>query len=57
MESSVAESQMKTLDKFCKNLTELASKGKLDPVIGGMRKSGELYRASPFAAGQKTTPC
>ena len=34
MESSVAESQMKTLDKFCKNLTHLASKGKLDPVIG-----------------------
>jgi ATP-dependent Clp protease ATP-binding subunit ClpB len=34
MEAAVAEKQSSTLDKYCKNLTELASKGKLDPVIG-----------------------
>ena len=34
MESSAVETELKTLDKYCKNLTELASKGKLDPVIG-----------------------
>ncbi|MBA2367838.1 MAG: AAA family ATPase [Candidatus Protochlamydia sp.] len=34
MESAVAENQMSTLDKYCKNLTELAGRGKLDPVIG-----------------------
>lgn len=28
------ESDLNTLNKFCKNLTELAQKGKLDPVIG-----------------------
>lgn len=34
MESTVTENQQSVLDKFCKNLTELASRGKLDPVIG-----------------------
>ena len=34
MDSPNAESNLKTLEKFCKNLTELARKGKLDPVIG-----------------------
>lgn len=34
MEPAVTENQLSTLDKYCKNLTELASKGKLDPVIG-----------------------
>ena len=34
MKPSAAESELKTLDKYCKNLTELARKGKLDPVIG-----------------------
>ena len=34
MESAAAENQLSTLDKYCKNLTELASRGKLDPVIG-----------------------
>lgn len=34
MESSSAESSLQTLDKFCKNLTNLAKAGKLDPVIG-----------------------
>lgn len=29
-----AEGQSKALEKYCKNLTELARKGKLDPVIG-----------------------
>ena len=29
-----AESNLKSLEKFCKNLTDLAKKGKLDPVIG-----------------------
>lgn len=34
MDSPNAESNLKTLEKFCKNLTDLARKGKLDPVIG-----------------------
>lgn len=34
MDSPTAETSMKSLEKFCKNLTELAKSGKLDPVIG-----------------------
>lgn len=34
MDSPTAESSMKSLEKFCKNLTKLARAGKLDPVIG-----------------------
>ncbi len=34
MDSPTAESNLQALDKYCKNLTELAQKGKLDPVIG-----------------------
>lgn len=34
MDSPSAESNLKTLDKYCKNLTALAKQGKLDPVIG-----------------------
>lgn len=34
MDSPGAESNLQALDKYCKNLTELAKKGKLDPVIG-----------------------
>lgn len=34
MDSPTAESSLKTLEKYCKNLTSLAQKGKLDPVIG-----------------------
>lgn len=34
MDSPTAESSVKALDKFCKNLTSLAKEGKLDPVIG-----------------------
>lgn len=34
MDSPTAESSMKSLEKFCKNLTALAKEGKLDPVIG-----------------------
>lgn len=34
MDSPSAESGLKALEKYCKNLTELASIGKLDPVIG-----------------------
>jgi len=34
MDSPSAESTMKSLEKFCKNLTSLAKGGKLDPVIG-----------------------
>lgn len=34
MDSSSAESNLKPLEKFCRNLTQLASMGKLDPVIG-----------------------
>lgn len=34
MDSPGAEASLQTLEKFCKNLTALAKKGKLDPVIG-----------------------
>lgn len=34
MDSPSAESGLQTLEKYCKNLTALAKKGKLDPVIG-----------------------
>jgi ATP-dependent Clp protease ATP-binding subunit ClpB len=34
MDSPSAEASLQALEKFCKNLTELAKKGKLDPVIG-----------------------
>lgn len=34
MDSPNAESSLQTLDKYCKNLTQLARQGKLDPVIG-----------------------
>lgn len=34
MDSKTTESSLQTLEKYTKNLTELAKKGKLDPVIG-----------------------
>jgi len=34
MESSSAEGSLQALDKFCKNYTQLAKRGKIDPVIG-----------------------
>lgn len=34
MDSPTAETSLQTLDKYCKNLTNLAREGKLDPVIG-----------------------
>ncbi len=34
MDSPTAESGLQALEKYCKNLTELAQEGKLDPVIG-----------------------
>lgn len=34
MDSPAAEGSLQALEKFCKNLTGLAKKGKLDPVIG-----------------------
>lgn len=34
MDSPNAEAGLQTLEKYCKNLTALASEGKLDPVIG-----------------------
>lgn len=34
MDSPSSEGNMRALEKYCKNLTELARKGKLDPVIG-----------------------
>lgn len=34
MDSPSSESGLQTLEKYCKNLTELAKAGKLDPVIG-----------------------
>lgn len=34
MDSPTAEAGLQALEKYCKNLTALAKKGKLDPVIG-----------------------
>ncbi|MCH9632163.1 MAG: Chaperone protein ClpB [Chlamydiae bacterium] len=34
MDSPSAENNLKALEKYCKNLTQLAKSGKLDPVIG-----------------------
>ncbi len=34
MDSPTAESSLQALEKYCKNLTQLARNGKLDPVIG-----------------------
>jgi ATP-dependent Clp protease ATP-binding subunit ClpB len=34
MDSPNAEAGLQTLEKYCKNLTQLAQSGKLDPVIG-----------------------
>lgn len=34
MDSPNAEASLQTLEKYCKNLTDLAKAGKLDPVIG-----------------------
>ncbi len=34
MDSPTAENNLQSLEKYCKNLTDLARKGKLDPVIG-----------------------
>lgn len=34
MDSETAESSLQALEKYCKNLTQLARNGKLDPVIG-----------------------
>lgn len=34
IDSPTAESNLKALEKYCKNLTNLAKSGKLDPVIG-----------------------
>lgn len=34
MDSPTAEANLQTLEKYCKNLTDLAKLGKLDPVIG-----------------------
>lgn len=39
MDSASAESSLQALDKYCKNLTQLAKEGKLDPVIGEMKRS------------------
>jgi ATP-dependent Clp protease ATP-binding subunit ClpB len=34
MDSPTAEGNLQALEKYCKNLSQLASEGKLDPVIG-----------------------
>lgn len=34
MDSPTAEAGFRVLEKYCRNLTELAKKGKMDPVIG-----------------------
>ncbi len=34
MDSPTAEENLQALEKYCKNLTQLAKEGKLDPVIG-----------------------
>jgi ATP-dependent Clp protease ATP-binding subunit ClpB len=42
MDSPTAEQNVKSLEKYCKNLTKLAKEGKLDPVIG---RDEEIRRA------------
>jgi len=42
MDSPNAESNLKALEKYCRNLTDLAQRGKLDPVIG---RDEEIRRA------------
>lgn len=34
MDSATSENNIQSLEKYCKNLTQLAKEGKLDPVIG-----------------------
>ena len=41
------------LNRFARNLNDLARSGKLDPVIGRMKRSDGYFRY--FHAGQKTT--
>jgi ATP-dependent Clp protease ATP-binding subunit ClpB len=47
------EGKFQALEKYAKDLTELARRGKLDPV--GMRKSDGSSRCSP--GGRRITPC
>ncbi|PIS01208.1 MAG: type VI secretion system ATPase TssH [Chlamydiae bacterium CG10_big_fil_rev_8_21_14_0_10_35_9] len=42
MDSPTSEQNIKSLEKFCKNLSNLAKEGKLDPVIG---RDEEIRRA------------
>lgn len=42
MDSPTAEAGLQTLEKYCKDLTQLAKEGKLDPVIG---RDEEIRRA------------
>lgn len=54
MDSPNAESTMNALDKYTKNLTKLASLGKLDPVIG---RDEEIRRTMQVLSRRtKTTP-
>jgi len=49
-EKTTAESNTPTLDKFSRNLTELAKKGKIDPVIG---RADEITRVIQILSRRK----
>jgi ATP-dependent Clp protease ATP-binding subunit ClpB len=52
MDSPTAEQALQTLDKYCKNLTALAKRGKLDPVIG---RDEEILRTCKFFPEEQRT--
>ncbi len=49
------EEKYQALQRYSRDLTEQARKGKLDPVIGRDTEIGVSYRCSP--AGPRTTRC
>jgi len=49
------EAKYKSLERYSKNLNELAKLGKIDPVIGAMKKSGACFKS--VAADQNNRYC
>ena len=47
-----AESKYKSLERYSKNLNDLAKQGKIDPVIGRDEEIRRVFRS--FQEGQKT---
>jgi len=53
--SQSAEDTYNSLNKYARNLNQLATDGKLDPSLGAMRKFEGFYRY--FQGAPKTIPC